>query len=88
MQAITVQDQLTEVLRNVFDSDDLTAERDLTADQVDGWDSMAHVRLLLTIERKFGISITAAESARLKTVGNLLDLIEAKLNAKTGTASR
>jgi acyl carrier protein len=82
VESSTVQDKLTDVLRGVFDADDLVANRELTADQVDGWDSMAHVRLLITIEKKFGIGITAAESARLKTVGNLLDLIEAKLAIK------
>jgi acyl carrier protein len=51
---------------------------------VDGWDSLAHVRLLLTAERKFGIRINAAEAGKLKNVGDLLDLLHAKVGPQGG----
>jgi len=54
---------------------------DLTASEVDGWDSLAHVRLLLTVERKFGIKFNAIEAGKLKNVGELAELIESKLSA-------
>ena len=45
------------------------------ADDVDGWDSLAHVRLMLTVERSFGVKFTAAEIGRMKNVGDLVALL-------------
>jgi len=74
-----VEEQLTEVFRDVFEDDGIVVARGLTADKVDGWDSLTHVRLLLTIERKFAVKISAMEAGKLKTVGDLLDLLHTKL---------
>jgi acyl carrier protein len=52
---------------------------DLSARDVDGWDSLAHIRLLLTVERKFHIKFNAAETGQLKNVGELTNLIQSKL---------
>ena len=70
--------RLTEIIRDFFDDDSITATPALSAKDVDGWDSLAHVRLILTIERTFHISFTASEIGRLKNVGELAGLIEAK----------
>jgi acyl carrier protein len=51
---------------------------EMTARDVEEWDSLAHVRLLLTIERKFQIKFSASEVGGLKTVGDLVLLIERK----------
>lgn len=77
-----IKEELTDVFHQVFDDDELVVTRDLTADKVEGWDSLAHVRLLLTVERKFKIKISASEAARLKTVGDLIDMIGVKVQGK------
>lgn len=74
-----VQETLTDVFREVFDDDELVPYPAMTAKDVDGWDSLTHVRLLLTIERRFGVAITASEAARLQSVGELTSLLRAKL---------
>jgi acyl carrier protein len=84
MDGQRIQAELTDVFHSVFDDDDIVVTRDLTADKVDGWDSLTHVRLLLSVERKFGIKITAPEIARLKSVGDLIDIIEVKVAGKAG----
>ncbi len=76
-----IQQQLTQIFHEVFADDSIVITRDLTANQVDGWDSLTHVRLLLTIERKFGIKIMAGEASKLKTVGDLVDLLQKKIGA-------
>jgi len=53
----------------------------MTARDVDGWDSLAHVRLLLTIERKFQIKFSAPEVGGLRSVGDLVSLVAHKTNA-------
>jgi acyl carrier protein len=80
---MTEQNQATllQVFHDVFDDDSIVLRPDLTAGDVDGWDSLAHVRLLLTVERKFGIKFNAVEAGKLKNVGELMQLIDSKLSA-------
>jgi acyl carrier protein len=73
-----IEEELTQIFREVLDDESLVLTRTLTAAQVEGWDSLTHVRLLLTAERKFGVRISAGEAGRLKNVGDLLDLLHAK----------
>lgn len=72
---------LTQIFHDVFDDDSIVLRPDLTASDVDGWDSLAHVRLLLTVERKFGIKFNAIEAGKLKNAGELMELIDTKLSA-------
>ena len=74
--------RLTEVFRTIFADDELVIARTTTAQDIDGWDSMAHVRLLLSVEKAFKVKFTTLEIANLKNVGELLDLIQAKLGAE------
>ena len=75
------QATLTRILHDVFDDDTIVLRPDLSAADVDGWDSLAHVRLLLTVERKMGIKFNAVEAGKLKNVGELIELIDSKLSA-------
>lgn len=72
------QEVLGDIFREFFDDDSLILRPDTTARDVDGWDSMAHVRLLLTIERKFHIKFSASDIGALQTVGDLVRLIARK----------
>jgi acyl carrier protein len=74
-----IEEGLTEIFHDVFEDDALVVHRDLTARQVQGWDSLTHIRLLLTAEREFGVRISAAEAGQLKKVGDLMDLLHAKI---------
>lgn len=73
-----IYEKLNTVFRDVFD-DDLTITPELTADDVDGWDSLAHIRLILSIQKAFGIKFSPVETSRLENVGALASLIKAKL---------
>ena len=71
-------EKLTLVLREVFDDDKLVATPSLTARQVSGWDSLGNVRLFVEIERAFALRFRATEIGSLKSVGELVELIEKK----------
>jgi acyl carrier protein len=73
-----VYDRLSAVLQDVFEDDSLVAEPDLTADAVAGWDSLANLRLMLTVQKAFGVKFTAHEITSLNNVGELASLVEAK----------
>jgi acyl carrier protein len=73
-----IQPRLTKVFRKVFGDDSLEVTPAMTAADVEGWDSLTHVRLLLTVEREFRVRISAAEASKLQSVGDLMHLIESK----------
>jgi acyl carrier protein len=73
-----VMEKLTQVFHDVFDDDELVLTPQLSADDVDEWDSLSHIRLILSVQRAFNVMISPAETSRLKNVGELVDLIEAK----------
>lgn len=79
MSQTEIYASLTEILQNVFDDDSVTASPEMTAADVDEWDSLSNLRLMLTIEKHFNIKFSAAEIGRLKNVGELADLIDSKL---------
>jgi acyl carrier protein len=78
LESSAIYAKLVEVVHDVFDDDTIVLTPELTADQVDGWDSLAHIRLMLAVEKAFGIRIAAAEVGKLKNVGELVALIHAK----------
>jgi acyl carrier protein len=73
-----VYQRLSTVLQEVFDDDELEATPNLTASDVEGWDSLKHIRLVLSVEKAFHISFAASEIGNLKNIGELAGLIEAK----------
>jgi acyl carrier protein len=73
--------QLTQVFHAVFDDDSIVVSPGLTANDVAEWDSLTHVRLILAIQKAFGIKFAAAQTANLKNVGDLAELIRAKTAA-------
>lgn len=78
MDELSIYEKLTSIMRDVFDDDTLVASAGLTADDVDGWDSLSHLRLIMTVQKTFGIKLSAAETGGLKNVGDLAKLIGAK----------
>jgi len=68
--------QLTEIFEQVFDDDSIRVTPELTARDVDGWDSLTHIRLILTIEKAFKIKFTTSEIGRLEKAGDLVALIQ------------
>ena len=83
MESNEVYRRLNEVFRNVFDDSNLVISPEMTANDVDGWDSLRHVRLMLSVERAFDIKVSAYEVNKLKDVAQLAKLIQEKLGART-----
>jgi acyl carrier protein len=67
--------RLTEVMRDVFDIDDLEYNDSLKADDVEGWDSLSHLRFLIAVEKEFGFRFTSGEIDGFQNVGEMLDVI-------------
>ena len=74
-----IYQRLTEIFQDVFDEDSIEVTPKLSADDVDGWDSLTHIRLILTIEKVFKIRFSTSEIAKLENVGALAALIQGKV---------
>lgn len=74
-----VLDQITAIMREYFDDDDLVLTMETTAQDVDEWDSLNHVNIMVAIEQNFGIKFAISEVQELKSVGDLVDLVSKKL---------
>jgi acyl carrier protein len=70
--------RLSEIFEDVFDEDPIRLTPELSAKDVDGWDSLTHIRLILTVEKAFKSKFTTSEIGKLKNVGDLVALIKAR----------
>ncbi len=77
-----IWEKLTRILREMFDNSHLTIGPDTTAHDVEGWDSLAHIQLLVIIEDAFGIRFNTGEIAGLANVGEMVELIARKTASK------
>jgi acyl carrier protein len=82
MDETEIYAKLSEVFESVFDEDSIQLTPALTAKDVDGWDSLTHIRLLLTVERSFKVKFSTTEIGKLENVGSLVALIKKKLEEK------
>lgn len=78
---MALMDTLTEVFRMVFDDDSIVIAPETTANDIDGWDSLSHVNLIIAVEARFRVRFSQKELLTLKNVGDLLNMIERKVAA-------
>ena len=76
-----VMRRLTEVFQETFDDPGLQLRDSMTAADVDEWDSLQHIVLVLAVEREFRIRLNPAEVGKLENVGRMIDLLQAKAGA-------
>ena len=68
--------QLQDIFRDVFDDDDLVLTRKTTAADIEDWDSLAQINILVACESTFGVKFRLTEIGKLENVGDMVDLIE------------
>jgi acyl carrier protein len=88
MDERAIYEQLTLIFHEVFDRDDILVVPQMVAADVEGWDSLAHIRLIVGIEEAFQIGFTAAESSRFENVGQVVASIRAKISGSAAMMSR
>ena len=76
------QDQILQQINNVFidilENDDIKLTRATTAKDIDEWDSLNHIQLVVAIEKKFKVKFTTGEIYKWNNVGDMVDSILAK----------
>ena len=78
IERVEVMRRLTEVFQETFDDPGLQLRDSMTAADVDEWDSLQHIVLVLAVEREFRIRLNPAEVGKLENVGRMVDLLQAK----------
>ncbi len=75
-----VLQQVTEIFREVLDDEELVLQPETTAADVDDWDSLTHIQLIVASEKHFGIKFTSAEIQGFRNVGHFCEEILRKRN--------
>jgi len=79
MDHVEIMTKLKELMVDVFDVDDLVVTEATSADDVEEWDSLSHIRFMITVERFFKIRFLNEEVSDLKNIGDLARSITGKL---------
>ncbi len=80
MERTEILKKLNEIFIDVMDLDeDFVLTEDMIADDIEEWDSLSHIQLMVAIEKNFGIKFTAKEILEWEDVHDCVDSIEAKL---------
>ena len=71
--------KLTDIFRKVFSNESLILTNELTANDVDNWDSLTHMILITEIEKEFSIKFKLRDLNKMKNVGDMISIINSKL---------
>ena len=72
-------ERVQEVFRDVLDDDEIVITKDTTADDIESWDSLTHVQLIVAVEKEFSVKFSTVEVMKLKNVGEFIELIDKKV---------
>lgn len=67
--------KLNEIFQDIFDDESIMVTDATTADDIEAWDSLEHINLIVAIEKCFGMKFTMGEVTNMKNVGEMADII-------------
>lgn len=76
---MTIKETLQEIFRDILDLEDLVLEDETSASDIEEWDSLAHINLVVAIEREYKIKFALGELQDLKNIKDMITLIEKKV---------
>ena len=74
-----IRDRLQNIFREVFDDSSILLQDEMSAKDIDEWDSLTHIQLVVAVESEFNVEFQTAEISELKNVGDFLALIYKKV---------
>jgi acyl carrier protein len=81
MDYASIKEELVEIFEDVMDLDDVEVTDATTANDIEEWDSLSHVRLIVAVERHYGVKFSNAEIEGLKQFGDIVKLVQEKKTA-------
>jgi acyl carrier protein len=85
METNGILEKLTTIFRDVLDNDDIKLTPETTADDIEEWDSLNHIQLVVAIEKAWKIKFTASEIQNWRNVGEMMKSIGSKASTPPGT---
>lgn len=79
MNRAEILSQVTEILRGIFDDEELEVTDATTAADVEDWDSLEQINILVAMEKQFHVKFSVGDVEGLKDVGEMIDLIASKM---------
>ena len=79
MERIDIESRLTSIFRKVFGNETLNLSNELTANDVEQWDSLSHMILITEIENDFSIKFKLRDLNKMRNIGDMIDIIASKL---------
>ena len=79
MERTEIIEKLTAVFHEEFNDNNIVLNDEMTAKDVENWDSLTHMLMITKVEEVFGIKFKLKELNKLKMVGDLINTIETKL---------
>lgn len=73
-----ILEKLTPIFREQLDNEEIELNAETTAEDIEEWDSLSHIQLIVAIEKAFGIRFTSAEIQSWNNVGEMIDSIISK----------
>lgn len=74
-----IMEKIQDIFRDVFDDEELVVEDSTSSDDIEEWDSLSHIQLVVAVEKTFGLKLTSKEILSWEDVGEMSDAIYAKL---------
>ena len=74
--------ELKKIFISVFNHENFEMNDGLSANDVDGWDSLTHMIIITDIEHRFGIKFKLRDLNKLNNLGNLVELVSSKIASK------
>ncbi len=75
MKKEEVYERLNNVFRDIFDDDSIVVKPETTSNDIEDWDSLEHINLVVAIEQEFGMKFNMNEVTSMKNVGEMVDII-------------
>lgn len=74
-----IMERVNEIFRDVFDDEDLIITDSTNSDDIEDWDSLEHISLIISMEKEFNLKFDIKEVNKLENVGQMVDMIREKL---------
>lgn len=71
-------EEINKIFRDIFNDGSLVVTEDTTANDIEEWDSLAHIRIMMTISKLFHVKLSMDEMAQLNRVGDIVFLLQEK----------
>ena len=79
MELEDIFEGLNEIFRDVFDDEDITVNASTTSEDIEDWDSLEHINLIVAVEKKFGMKFSMGEVTTMKNVGEMAEIIKSRI---------